>query len=620
MVIAATVAVWLYSTPSAPHIRQTAATAPAQVLTWTANDSVTSYASAPTTATSGPATIVFENSTNTGNTMGMPHTLTFDTSTPGYNHDVNINITASPYDANKGRYEVQANLTAGKYRYFCSMPGHQMTGELVVTDGSGTDTTPPQVSASVSGTKDAGGNYVGSATVTISAQDTESGVASVQYALDTQSYAAYTGPLTVNQPGAHTVLYRATDKAGNTSTPGSVQFTVVTPPPADTTPPQVSASVSGTKDASGNYVGSATVTITAQDSQSGVASVEYSLDQAAFTAYSGPVSVNLPGNHTLRFRATDKAGNTSPVSSVQFTVVAPPPADTTPPDVSASVSGTKDASGSYVGSATVTITATDSGSGVATVDYSLDGQAYAAYTGPLTVNQPGGHTVRYRATDKAGNTSTVGTASFTVVTPPPPDTTPPQVSASVSGTKDASGNYVGSATVAISAQDTGSGVASVQYALDTQSYAAYTGPLAVNQPGAHTVQYRATDKAGNTSPVGSVQFTVVAPPSGDTTPPQVSAGVTGSQDWAWNYVGSAIVTITATDSGSGVASVEYSLDGQLYAAYTGPLTVNQPGHHTVQYRATDKAGNTSTAGTASFAVVKKSSQCSKEDTKHHCAD
>jgi hypothetical protein len=321
LVLAATAGLWLSSASAALHTHQTATQAAAQVLTWTANDSITAYASAPTTATAGPVTIVFENSANTGNTTGMPHTLTFDTSTPGYNHDVTVNITASPFDANKGHYEVQANLTAGKYRYFCSMAGHQMVGELVVTNGSPTDTTPPQVSASVSGTKDTSGNYVGSATVTISAIDTESGVASVEYALDQAAFAAYSAPVSVNQPGAHTVRYRATDKAGNISPVGSVQFTVVAPPSGDTTPPQVSAVVTGSQDWAWNYVGSATVTISASDTESGVASVEYSLDGQPYAAYTGPLTVNQPGKHTVTYRATDKAGNTSAVGTATFTVV-----------------------------------------------------------------------------------------------------------------------------------------------------------------------------------------------------------------------------------------------------------------------------------------------------------
>jgi hypothetical protein len=246
-------ALWLSSSAVAaqPQVGQPHQAAAAQVLTWTADDSMTAYKSAPTTATAGPTTIVFENSAATGNTTGMTHTLTFDVSGSGYNHDVDVNIIASPFDAQGGHHEVQVNLTPGKYHYFCAIPGHQMTGELVVTDGGGTDTTAPQVSASVTGDKDTDGNYLSSATVTVSASDTESGVDTVEYALDGGAYTAYSAPVSVTDLGSHTVKYRATDKAGNTSPEGSVSFTVVAPPGKDTTPPQVSATVSGDKNPAG---------------------------------------------------------------------------------------------------------------------------------------------------------------------------------------------------------------------------------------------------------------------------------------------------------------------------------------------------------------------------------
>src|SRR5947207_4405796 len=126
-----------------------AVAAPVQTLTWTANNSTTEYASAPAGARPGETTIVFENSENTGNTTGMSHTLTFDTSTPGYNHDVTLNILANPFDPANGRHEAVVTLTPGKYRYFCSIPGHTtMVGEFVVSDGGG-DTTPPTVTAAV---------------------------------------------------------------------------------------------------------------------------------------------------------------------------------------------------------------------------------------------------------------------------------------------------------------------------------------------------------------------------------------------------------------------------------------------------------------------------------------
>ncbi|MER6944715.1 Ig-like domain repeat protein [Nonomuraea sp. NPDC000554] len=500
-----------------PRVRL-AANAADQVLTWTADNSMVAYKSAPSTATAGPATIVFENSAATGNTTGMTHTLTFDTSTPGYNHDVNLNIIASPYDASGGKHEVQVNLTPGKYRFFCAIPGHQMVGELVVTGGGGTDTTAPQVSAQVTGDQDSSGNYVGSATVTISATDTESGVDTVEYSLDNGAFTAYSAPVSINQVGAHTVRYRATDKAGNTSTVGSVTFTVVTPQEKDTTPPQVTAQVAGEKDKDGNYVGSATVTISATDTESGVDTVEYSLDGQPFAVYTQPLAVGQPGRRTVTYRATDKAGNTSTVGSVTFTVVTPQEKDTTPPQVTAQVAGEKDKDGNYVGSATVTISATDSQSGVDTVEYSLDNGAFTAYSAPVSINRAGAHTVRYRATDKAGNTSTVGSVTFTVVTPQGEDTTPPQASARITGNQDWAWNYVGSATVTISATDTESGVDTVEYSLDGQPFAVYTQPLTVGQPGRHTVTYRATDKAGNTSGVGTATFMVIKGTSGTDCP------------------------------------------------------------------------------------------------------
>ncbi|MGI5160097.1 OmpL47-type beta-barrel domain-containing protein [Microbispora sp. CA-102843] len=527
-----------------------ASQAAAQTLVWTTDADFTRYKSAPTTATAGPATIIFENSTATGNQFGMSHTLTFDTSTPGYNHDVAVNILASPFDANGGRWEVQVNLTPGKYRYFCAVPGHgQMYGEFVVSPGTPSDTTPPTVSASVSGEKDADGNYVGSATATISAIDTESGVDKVEYSLDGGEFQTYSAPVSVNQVGKHTVSYRATDKAGNTSEAASVTFTVVASQEKDTTPPEASAAVSGKKDADGNYEGSATVTISATDTESGVDTVEYSLDGQPFALYTKALVVDQPGKHTVSYRATDKAGNTSNVGSVTFTVANSGQKDTTPPTVSAQVSGTKDADGNYVSSATATITATDTESGVDKVEYSLDGGAFQAYTAPVSVNQVGKHTVSYRATDKAGNTSDTGSVTFTVVAPKQDDTTPPTVSAQLTGSMDWAWNYVGSAKLTITATDAGSGVDTIEYSLDGQPFALYTKALVVDQPGAHTVSYRATDKAGNTSNVATAKFSVVVAPPTAKTPLTVTASS--------RCVGtSAYVAVTAVNDGDVPATVE----------------------------------------------------------------
>ncbi|MFF5965382.1 OmpL47-type beta-barrel domain-containing protein [Streptomyces collinus] len=390
-----------------------------QVLTWTAGNDIDKYLSAPKTAVAGTATIVFENSTATGNTTGMPHTLTFVTSDPEFNGDVQLNILANPNDAQGGKHTAQVTLTPGRYFYHCTIPGHgQMQGILTVTEGTGEDTTAPEASAHVSGTQNTQGEYVGSASVALHATDEGgSGVDRIEYAIgEAGAWQPYTAPVVVDQVGSHQVRYRAFDKAGNVSAEKSAAFTVVAPQSDDTTAPETSATVSGERDADGAYIDMATVTVSASDTGSGVNTIEYAVGSGAWQPYTAPVMVHQVGEHTVRYRATDKAGNVAAEKSVRFTVAAAPPQDTTPPVTGVTVEGTKNSAGAYVNSARVTVTATDAhGSGVERIEYSLDGGPYLAYSAPVVVDRAGGHTVAYRATDKAGNTAAARTVAFTVV-------------------------------------------------------------------------------------------------------------------------------------------------------------------------------------------------------------
>ncbi len=387
-----------------------------QVLTWTAGDPIDRYLTFPATAVAGRATIVFENSRATGNTTGMPHTLTFDVSDPEYNNDVRLNILANPNDDQGGRHTAEVTLTPGRYLYHCTIPGHgQMQGILTVTEGGGEDTAAPETSAKVEGERNADGAYIGHATVTVSATDAGSGVDTVEYAVGTDgAWQPYTAPVMVHEVGTHKVRYRAADRAGNTAAEKAVDFRVVAPPTDDRTPPETSATVSGEKNEQGQYLDMATVTVTASDTGSGVNTIEYALGSGAWQPYTGPVMVHGAGTHRVRYRATDKAGNAAAEKAVEFTVVAQPAEDRTPPVTSAVVSGQTNSDGAYVTSAKVTVTASDTGSGVDKVEYSLDGGPYLAYTAPVLVDRVGRHTFAHRATDKAGNTSVAGQTAFTV--------------------------------------------------------------------------------------------------------------------------------------------------------------------------------------------------------------
>ena len=68
--------------------------------------------------------------------------------------------------------------------------------------------------------------------------------------------------------------------------------------------------------------------------------IEYAVgDDGAWQAYTTPVVVDQVGDHTIRYRATDKAGNVAAEKSVDFSVVAAPTDDATAPETSATVSG-----------------------------------------------------------------------------------------------------------------------------------------------------------------------------------------------------------------------------------------------------------------------------------------
>jgi fibronectin type 3 domain-containing protein len=89
-------------------------------------------------------------------------------------------------------------------------------------------------------------------------------------------------------------------------------------------------------------------------------------------------------------------------------------ADTTAPTVSVAVSGLQQSAGVYKNSATFSVVATDTGSGVASSSYSVNGAAFTPYTAPVVLSTPGTYSVRARAQDVVGNVAT--TAAATTIT------------------------------------------------------------------------------------------------------------------------------------------------------------------------------------------------------------
>ena len=430
----------------------------------------------------------------------------------------------------------------------------------------------------------------GAVTVTLTATDNGgSGVAKTEYSIDGGAWTdgnsvVVAAPGDHSNDGSHAISYRSTDQLGHLEVTRTafVRIDTQTPRTSDDAP-------------AGWRNNSVTVTLSAvDDGNAGVARTEYRIDAATTWTSGGTVTIPAPadhsndGAHTISYRSIDSAGNLEAerTATVRIDTLAPQTTDNAP-------------AGSSRQPVTVTLSATDAGSGVATTEYRVDG--VAAWTTGSTVSIPapanhsndGLHTIRYRSTDAVGNVESERTATVRI------DTIAPMTS------DNASTGWSNSAvTVTLTPLDgTGSGVASTEYKIDAASSYSSGTTIAISAPadhsndGTHTIRYHSTDAAGNveTERTATVRIDTTTPIS-DPAPTMV-----------WTS-GPSVVILTASDTGSGVARIEYRIDAA--ASWTvgksvrilAPADHSNDGLHAIHYRAIDKAGNVEPDRTGAVAV------------------
>jgi parallel beta-helix repeat protein len=199
----------------------------------------------------------------------------------------------------------------------------------------------------------------------------------------------------------------------------------------------------------------------------------------------------------------------------------------------------------------------------------------------IVINKEGVNIIRYYSTDKAGNNEKIKYVKVTV------DMTPPETSALFAGTAGQNDWYTSDVTVTLKAFDALSGVAVTEYSLDGTTWSKYAAPFTVSNEGITTVFFRSSDNAGNNEFMKTKQVKV------DKTKPETNSSVSGAfeeepfNDW---YMGSAMVTLTASDATSGIAKTEYRINAGPITAYTASFTVNTKGENTVYFYSTDSAG------------------------------
>ena len=290
---------------------------------------------------------------------------------------------------------------------------------------------------------------------------------------------------------------------------------------ADQTAPTLSSSV-----ANGGYT-KQKVKISASDSESGFCTLYYKTPGAS--SYSSQTTstftIGDAGEGTYSFYAVDNVGNQSPVYTIYY--------DTTIPTITSSPSVS---SGSYI-NYRVTIRSSDSGSGFNKLYYKTPGESSYSSTAinDFVVGYKGEGNYSFYAVDKAGNQS----ATFSVYY----DATAPTISSSVT-----SGSYT-SKKIIISSSDSGSGFATLYYKMPgSGSYSSQTtSTYTIGNAGDGAYSVYIVDRAGNQSATYTLYY--------DSTGPVLSSSVASG-----GYTNQK-VSITASDSGSGFATLYYKTPG-----------------------------------------------------------
>ena len=456
-----------------------------------------------------------------------------------------------------------------------------------------TDSTAPAVTAPADVTAEATGTLT---TVSIGAATADD---LVDGAVAATSDAPAQFPL-----GATVVTWSATDAAGNSA---SATQTVTV---ADTTAPAVTAPADVTAEATGTLT---TVSI-------GAATADDLVDGAVAATSDAPTQFPL-GATVVTWSATDAAGNSASATQTVTVADTTAPVVTAPADVTTEATGTlttvslgaataddlvdgsltptPDNSGPFpvgvtvvtwsatdsasnVGTATQTVTVTDSSSPTVTPPADITTEATGPTTpvslgtatalddvdGPLTptpdITGPflvGLTTVTWSATDTAGNE---GSASQNVTVT---DLTPPTVSPPADVTVEATGEFTEVALGSAAASDLVDG--SLTPTPDN------SGPFPV---GVTVVTWSATDAAGNSA--SATQTVTVA----DTTAPAVTAPADVTAE----------ATGTLTTVSIGAATADDLVDGAVAATSDAPAQFPL-GATVVTWSATDAAGNSASA-------------------------
>jgi predicted GH43/DUF377 family glycosyl hydrolase len=314
---------------------------------------------------------------------------------------------------------------------------------------------------------------------------------------------------------------------------------------------------------------------------SGINHTWYRTDNLTWIDYSAPFFLSGEGDHYVEWYSEDNVGNVENVSRRVLRV------DDTPPATALSIGEPKyTLGGNFVTSFTPLALHADDGGvmpvGTDYTEYRVEGGNWNTYSSPLFLTTEGIHTLEFHSYDLLANPEPVHSIQVVV------DDTPPTTMVGVGEPEyQAADLYVTSSTgINLTSTDGGAipvGLGRTEYRVDGGGWFIYAHDITLSgADGPRTIQYRSVDLLGNIEIVRSIRVVL------DNTPPTTTispaAGPFAADMW---------FNLTTTDSGCGVAAMEYKIDSEQWRFYEGNFTV-QTGLHTIWFKSTDNLGNRET--------------------------
>ncbi|MEN0053839.1 MAG: malectin domain-containing carbohydrate-binding protein [Mucilaginibacter sp.] len=599
------------------------------------------------------------------------------------------------------------------------------------------DAVAPTASLRLVGTIKASGAYDGQAQLIVSANDAGSGLTSLQYSINNGAYTNYLVPFNITTPGDYSVTVKAVDANNNQLVTSPTSFTIVPAgfktvniafiPSTAAVPTGFTADNGKAYDTTKGYgwidpttkapkdmtLNMAVRTLSADKKLLGVASLqattkgqspgnwEYALPNGTYRVTVGSGDDNYyDSDHQLNAEGFPVVSDYVPSSSkkhltgvavVQVTdgkltidptggtntklnyitiAAADPIADAVAPTASVRLAGTQKISGAYDGQAQVILSANDAGSGLTSLQYAINNGTYTNYLAPFNITTPGNYSVTVKAVDANNNQLITSATNFTIAPAgfktvniafiPSTAAVPTGFTADNGLAYDVTKGYgwidpttkapkdmtLNMAIRTLSTDKKLLGVASLQattkgqspgnweYALPNGKYRVtigtgddnyYDSDHQLNAEGFPVVSdfvpssakkhltgvavVQVTDGKLTIDPTGGTNtklnyITIAAADSvKDTTSPTAGMRLAGVLTSTGAYDTQAQVFLNANDAGTGLTTLQYSLNNAAFVNYTTPFTITTPGNYSMVVKAVDANNNQTTINPTAFVVA-----------------